>query len=155
MKRPVTWLATLGPVGSSPVAPATAGSAVATLVAWFLPVPPLATALAVLAVGTLIAVWAAGEAEKELGHDAGPIVIDEVIGQSIALLFAPHRVLVFVAAFFLFRLFDIWKPLGAREAQALPGGWGVVADDAIAGVTTLLALQALLLGQTKLGWSLL
>ena len=155
MRKPATWLASLGPVGSSPVAPATAGSAVVTLVAWFLPVPPLTAALAMLAAGTLIAVWAAGEAEKELGHDAGPIVIDEVIGQSIALLFAPHRVFVFVAAFFLFRLFDIWKPLGAREIQALPGGWGVVADDVIAGLTTLAALQGLLFAQAKLGWTLL
>jgi phosphatidylglycerophosphatase A len=124
-------------------------------VAWFLPVPPLAATLALLAVGTLIAVWAAGAAEKDLGHDAGPIVIDEVIGQSLALLFAPHRIGAFVAAFFLFRLFDIWKPLGAYQAQALPGGWGVVADDAIAGVTTLLALQGLLFAQAKLGWALL
>jgi phosphatidylglycerophosphatase A len=137
------------------VAPATAGSAVVTAIAWFLPVPPLAAALALLAAGTLVAVWAAGEAEKELGHDAGPIVIDEVIGQSIALLFAPHRIAVFVAAFLLFRLFDIWKPLGAREAQALPGGWGVVADDAIAGLTTLLALQALLFAQARLGWTVI
>jgi len=78
-----------------------------------------------------------------------------VIGQSIALLFAPHRIAVFVAAFLLFRLFDIWKPLGAREAQALPGGWGVVADDAIAGLTTLLALQALLFAQARLGWTVI
>ena len=155
MKRPATWLATLGPVGYAPVAPATAASAVVVAIGWFLPVLPLAGALALLAVGTLVAVWAAGEAEHELGHDAGPIVIDEVIGQSIALLFAPHHVGAFVAAFFLFRLFDIWKPLGAHQAQALPGGWGVVADDAIAGATSLLALQGLLLAQAKLGWSLL
>jgi phosphatidylglycerophosphatase A len=153
--RPVTWLATLGPVGYSPVAPATAASAVVVAVAWFLPSVPLADALALLGVATLIAVWAAGEAEKDLGHDAGPIVIDELVGQTIGLLFAPHRIGVFIAAFFLFRLFDIWKPLGAHQAQALPGGWGVVADDAIAGATTLLALQALLLAQSKLGWSLL
>jgi phosphatidylglycerophosphatase A len=82
-------------------------------------------------------------------------VIDELVGQWIALLFAPHRIGVFVAAFFLFRLFDIWKPLGAHEAQALPGGWGVVADDAIAGATTLLVLQGLLFAQAKLGWALL
>lgn len=155
MKRPATWLATLGPVGYSPVAPATAGSAVVVAVAWFLPVLPLAGALALLAVGTLIAVWAAGEAEKELGHDAGPIVIDEVIGQSIALLFAPHRIGAFVAAFFLFRLFDIWKPLGAYQAQALPGGWGVVADDAIAGTTTLAVLQGALWAQARFGWTLI
>ena len=155
MKRPATWLATLGPVGYSPVAPATAASAVVTAVAWFLPTMPLAGAIALLAVSALIAVWAAGEAEQELGHDAGPIVIDELVGQWIALLFAPHRIGVFVAAFFLFRLFDIWKPLGAHEAQALPGGWGVVADDAIAGATTLLVLQGLLFAQAKLGWALL
>lgn len=155
MKRPATWLATLGPVGYVPVAPATAASAVVVVVGWFLPVLPLAGALALLAVAALIAVWAAGEAEKELGHDAGPIVIDELVGQSIALLFAPHRIGVFVAAFFLFRLFDIWKPLGAHQAQALPGGWGVVTDDAIAGATSLLALQGLLLALSKLGWTVL
>src|SRR5262249_15573225 len=117
----------LGPAGLSPVAPATAGSALVTAIAWFLPVPTLPVFFACLVVGAAIAVWAAGEAEKDLGHDAGPIVVDEAVGQTLALLFAPHRPTVFVAAFFLFRLFDIWKPLGAREAQALPGGYGIVA----------------------------
>jgi len=155
VKRPVVWLASLGPAGWSPVAPATVGSALVTAIAWFTPVPSLPVALAVLALGTLVAVWVAGEAEKDLGHDAGPIVIDEAVGQSLALLFAPHRPLVFVAAFVLFRIFDVWKPLGAREAQALPGGWGVVADDVIAGLTTLLVVQGLLAAQARLGWGLL
>jgi len=145
----------LGPAGLSPVAPATAGSALVVAIAWFLPVPALPIFFGCLALGTAIAVWAAGEAEKDLGHDAGPIVIDEAVGQTLGLLLAPHRLTVFIAAFFLFRLFDIWKPLGAREAQALPGGWGIVADDVIAGVTTMLALQALLWAQTKLGWAIL
>lgn len=155
MKRPVVWLASLGPAGWSPVAPATAGSALVTLIAWFLPVPSLPVFLGLLVVGTLIAVWVAGEAEKDLGHDAGPIVIDEAIGQTLALMFAPHRIGVFVAAFFLFRFFDIWKPLGARESQAAPGGWGVVADDVIAGITSMLALHGLLWLQARMGWALL
>ena len=155
MKRPVVWLASLGPAGWSPVAPATAGSALIALIGWFLPVPPLTAALAFLGAGTVAAVWIATEAEKDLGHDAGPIVVDEAIGMSIALFFAPHRPLVFLAAFLLFRVFDIWKPLGAREAQALPGGWGIVADDVIAGLTTLGVLQGLLWLQAKLGWALL
>lgn len=155
MTRPVVWLASLGPAGWSPFAPATVGSAVVCAIGWFLPVPSLPIALAILAVGTLVAVWIANEAEKDLGHDAGPIVIDEVIGQSIALLFAPHRPLVFLAAFFLFRVFDVWKPLGAREVQVLPGGWGIVADDVIAGLTTLGVLQALLWAQAKLGLAIL
>ncbi|TMQ71618.1 MAG: phosphatidylglycerophosphatase A, partial [Candidatus Eisenbacteria bacterium] len=120
MKGLLRALATMGPVGYAPVAPATAGSAVVVLVGWFLPVAPLALTLALLVVGTLLAVWLAGEAEKELGHDAHPIVIDEVIGQSLALLFVPHTLVAFAAAFVLFRVFDVWKPLGAREIQRLP-----------------------------------
>jgi len=155
VRRPVVWLASLGPAGWSPIAPATAGSALVTAVGWFLPVPSLPVTCALIALGTLVAVWVAGEAEKDLGHDAGPIVIDEAVGQTLALLFAPHRIGVFVAAFLLFRLFDIWKPLGAHQAQRLPGGWGIVADDAIAGVTSMLALQALLWAQGRLGLALL
>ncbi len=127
-------LATMGPVGYAPIAPATAGSAVVALIGWFIPPPALPVALALIALGTLVAVYLCGEAEKTLGHDAKPIVADEVIGQSLALLFVPHTVIAFFAAFVLFRVFDVWKPLGANQAQRLPGGWGVVADDFIAGL---------------------
>lgn len=153
-RHPATWLAMLGPAGFSPVAPATAGSALVVAVGWFLPVPPLPMALGLLLVGTAIAVWCAGEAEKELGHDAGPITVDEAIGQSITLLFCPHRVGAFVLAFALFRLFDIWKPPLADRAQSLPGGWGIVADDAVAGVVALAVLQAMLWAQAQLGWAI-
>ncbi len=152
-KRPATWLAMLGPAGLSPVAPATAGSALIVAIGWFTPVPNLPVFFALLVVGTAIAVWAAGEAELDLGHDAGPICIDEAIGQAIALLFCPHRITAFVAAFVLFRLFDVWKPLGASEAQRLPGGYGIVADDVIAGIVSMAALHVLLLLQMKLGFS--
>jgi phosphatidylglycerophosphatase A len=129
------FIATLGPVGSAPLAPATAGSAVVALVGYFVPVPALWVALLLILACAVLAVWSAGEAEKTLGHDARPIVIDEVVGQSLALLFVPHSPLAFLAAFVLFRGFDVLKPLGAREIQRLPGGWGVVADDVIAGLT--------------------
>jgi phosphatidylglycerophosphatase A len=131
----VRVVATLGPVGYFPVAPATFASAVVVAFAWFLPTPPLAAALALIAAGALAAVWVCDRAEKDLGHDAHPIVADEVVGQSIALLFVPHSPLAFLASLALFRVFDVWKPLGAREAQNLPGGWGIVADDVIAGLT--------------------
>ena len=136
MSRVARVIATLGPVGYLPVAPATWASAVVTLAAWFLPVPPLSMALAALTLGTAFAVWACHEAEKTLGHDAHPIVLDELIGQSIALLGVPHSWGAFVAAFALFRLFDIWKPLGARRAQELSGGLGIVADDVVAGAVS-------------------
>jgi phosphatidylglycerophosphatase A len=135
------FIATLGPIGYVPIAPATAASAVVVLVGWFLPVPPLWVALACLFVGIGLAGWIAGEAEKDLGHDAHPIVIDEVVGQSVTLLFVPHDWGAFAAALVLFRIFDVWKPLGANEAQKLPGGWGVVADDVIAGLAACLVLH--------------
>lgn len=142
MKPLVRVLSTLGFVGYFPVAPATAASAVVTLVGWFLPVPPLAAALVLIAGGGALAVWICGEAEKELGHDAHPIVADEVVGQSIALLGVPHDPVSFFASFALFRVFDVWKPLGARESQRLPGGIGVVTDDVIAGITACATLHA-------------
>ncbi|HVP14921.1 MAG TPA: phosphatidylglycerophosphatase A [Terriglobales bacterium] len=143
MKRIATFIATLGPVGSVPVAPATAGSAVVALVGYFLPSPPLAWLGVLFVAGTALAIWTAGAAEKILGHDAKPIVIDEAVGQSLALLLVPRAPAEFAASFVLFRIFDVWKPLGAREAQKLPGGWGVVADDVIAGVTACLAVHAI------------
>ena len=152
MRPLLRFLATLGPAGYAPVAPATAGSAVVALIGWFLPVPPLVVTLALLAVGTAVAVWIAGEAEKDLGHDAHPIVIDEVVGQSLALLFVPHTVIAFVAAFVLFRIFDVWKPLGAREIQRLPGGLGIVADDVIAGLTACGAFHAGVWAGQAIGW---
>ncbi len=137
----VRVLATLGFVGFLPIAPATWASAVVALVGYFLPAPPLAAAIAILLAGAALAVWICGEAEKELGHDAHPIVADEVIGQSIALLGVRHDPLSFALSFVLFRVFDVWKPLGAREAQRFPGGWGVVTDDVIAGLTACLTLH--------------
>jgi len=141
MRALARFVATLGPAGFFPVAPATFGSAIVALIGWFLPVPPLPVTFVLLAIGTAIAIWVCGEAEKDLGHDAKPIIADEVIGQSIALLFMPHTIMAFVAAFLVFRVLDVWKPFGAREAQKLPGGFGIVADDAIAGTVSLIVLQ--------------
>jgi phosphatidylglycerophosphatase A len=146
------FLATLGPVGYAPIAPATAASAVVTLAAWFIPALPLAETLALLAVGTVIAGWIAGEAEKDLGRDAKPIVVDEVVGQCLALLFVPHTVVAFIAAFLLFRVFDVWKPLGANDVQNWSGGAGVVADDVIAGLTACAAFHIGSWGLRSLGW---
>ncbi len=151
MKALVRALATLGPVGYVPIAPATAASAVTALVAWWLPVPPLGWALLLLAGGGLAAVAVCDLAERDLGHDAHPIVADEVIGQSIALLFAPRLWWVYVAALVLFRVFDVFKPLGAHRAQSLPGGWGIVADDVMAGLMSCATLQALIWGLREIG----
>jgi len=143
------FLARLGPAGFAPLAPATAGSALVALIGWFLPVPPIAVTACLIVLGTLVAVWACGEAEKTLGHDAKPIVADEAVGQSLALLYVPHHWAAFVLAFLLFRGFDVWKPLGADQAQSLPGGWGIVADDFIAGITSCVAFHLVTLALVR------
>lgn len=130
--------------GFFPLAPATFASALVTLVVWLVvPVSPVVEGLVALAL-VPVAVWSAHQAEKRLGHDAHPIVVDEVLGQWIALWAVPRSALWMGAGFLLFRFFDIAKPLGVYRLQSLPGGWGIVADDALAGVYARLVLGALI-----------
>jgi phosphatidylglycerophosphatase A len=92
----------------------------------------------------VVGIWAGGRVERVLGtKDPGLIVIDEVAGMllSVLLLPLPHTIGVLLTAFFLFRLFDIWKPFPARESQALAGGLGVMLDDLIAGVYALILVM--------------
>lgn len=90
------------------------------------------------------AVWSAGLTARALGKkDPQIVVIDEVLGQWIAFAGAREYTPVsYLAAFALFRLFDIWKPWPVRQLEALPGGWGINADDLMAGVYAALVLFA-------------
>jgi phosphatidylglycerophosphatase A len=145
MSRLALLLATGFGLGRLPIAPATWASAAVAL----LLIPDAMRAPAVLAAALAVVlaagVWASGEAEKTLGHDAKPIVIDEVAGMLLAVIAVPRGdgppYLFLAAAFLLFRFFDILKPPPIRQAQALPGGWGVVADDVLAGLATNVALR--------------
>ncbi|MCU1264684.1 MAG: Phosphatidylglycerophosphatase A-like protein [Acidobacteria bacterium] len=97
----------------------------------------IAVELIVIAVVSLVGIWAATRTEKLAGRkDPGKVVIDEVAGQLIALLpvlpFAPEWLSI-VAAFLLFRLFDIVKPYPARRMENLESGLGIMSDDLVAG----------------------
>ncbi len=129
-----TWFGS----GYSPWAPGTAGSlaAVAIAVALHAWAGFGRAGFALLAVVFFVpAVWAAGvTAQVVKREDPSIVVIDEVIGQWLAL--AGARVFNWksvLAAFLLFRLFDIWKPFPVRQLEALPGGVGINADDVMAG----------------------
>ena len=77
----------------------------------------------------------ATEAEHHFGGiDPGPVVIDEVIGMLVTLAFVPVNLTGAIVAFVLFRLLDVVKPWPARRLEHLPGGFGVVLDDVMAGV---------------------
>jgi len=132
--------------GFTPAAPGTAGSILGILIFWFI---PLGTALQIFitAVILIIGVWSSGFVEKEKGKDPQIVVIDEVAGQWTALLFIPKEINWFIAAFLLFRLFDIAKPFPINRSQNLGGGWGIMIDDIIAGIYANVILQiGLLLG---------
>ncbi len=146
MKRLALTLATGFGAGFSPVAPGTAGAALAAVLYLLFPDPSkgwsaVAALGAAVVVGFFIGVWASNEAEKVYGHDSGRIVIDEIVGMWIVLLWIPKRWELVVAGFFLCRFFDIVKPFPAGRSQSLPGGWGVMVDDVIAGIYGNAALQ--------------
>jgi phosphatidylglycerophosphatase A len=92
----------------------------------------------------IVAVPAASSAEREFGHDGGPIVVDEIVGQWIAIAGLPATPLSLGAAFFFFRAFDVLKPFPAGRSQKLPGGWGVLADDVFAGIYAAIATRVLI-----------
>jgi phosphatidylglycerophosphatase A len=133
--------------GYAPVAPGTAGSlgglliAIALSYAGFGRLTLLALAAILLAPG----IWSASVVAKETNStDPQIVVVDEVIGQWITLAgTAVYNWKSWLAAFVLFRLLDMWKPAPARQLENLPGGWGIVADDVMAGLYGALAIFVL------------
>jgi len=128
-------IATVGFVGYTPFAPGTAGSLVATLAFILMPtyLPHVPFTLASIAL-FLLAVWAADRHASADNPDPSEVVIDEVMGMVVATAYLPLTPLVLIASFALFRVFDIAKPFPVRQFEKLPGGWGIVMDDVIAGV---------------------
>lgn len=123
------------------MASGTVGSFVALVAIWLLPLTPLRIAIALVVV-IVVGIWAGSRVERVVGRkDPGVIVIDEVAGMLLAVILLPRTIPVLVTAFFLFRLFDVWKPFPARESQALTGGMGVMVDDLIAGLYALVLVM--------------
>jgi phosphatidylglycerophosphatase A len=147
--RVALLLATAFGAGYSPIAPGTAGSAVALLILWLVPFSPMGLIVFLLGV-TFFGTWAAHVAEAAIGDkDPGVIVIDEVAGMTLSVLVLPLTLPVLLAGFVLFRIFDVVKPFPANRLQALAGGVGVMIDDLIAG---LYALVVLLAARAITGW---
>jgi phosphatidylglycerophosphatase A len=143
-------LATLGPIGRLPKAPGTWGSAFAAAIApwFFLPFGCLAR-LAALILLFLAGVWAAHRTEAVSGvHDASCVIIDELVGQWIAMLplAASASAWEILIALALFRLFDISKPWPVSTLDRnVPGGLGAMVDDVAAGALAAAALYVVLL----------
>jgi phosphatidylglycerophosphatase A len=139
VKRVAIVLSTWFGCGYFPWGPGTIGSLAAVLIAAALHTWLGADRLELLLLTLLLlgpAIWAATQTERLLDReDPGLVVIDEVLGQWVTLLGATAlRWKTFVAAFILFRLFDIWKPWPVRWFETLPEGIGIIADDLAAGL---------------------
>jgi len=146
--RLAVFLATAGYSGYFPIAPGTVGSAVGLLVyaaiRWAQsPVLPIVEVLVILSLFAA-GVWASTAAERHFGGiDPGPIVLDEVVGMLMTLAFIPVGLSGALAGFVLFRIFDVIKPFPARRFEALHGGLGVMADDAMAAIYANVSLRLL------------
>ncbi|MBT3256468.1 MAG: phosphatidylglycerophosphatase A [Deltaproteobacteria bacterium] len=137
-----TWFGS----GLSPVASGTFGTlAAAPLVALSGIFSPLSSVL-ILMIMTLVAIWASQVVHNLLNRvDPSEVVIDEVAGFLLTMLWVPLSWGTLLAGFLLFRLFDIWKPWPAEPAERLHGGLGIVLDDLVAGLYANLGLRFILL----------
>ena len=96
--------------------------------------------VAITIIITLLGVYVSNKVEPDWGEDSSRVVIDEVAGMLISILFIPANIYFLLAGFILFRFFDIVKPLYIRKMEALPGGSGVMMDDVLAGIYSNLLL---------------
>ena len=131
--------------GYLPKAPGTWGSLVGLLLFFLLHTLTLQIYLAVVAGIFVLGTFAAGEAEKIMDRkDPGLVVIDEIVGILITMIAIPATPLTMALGFILFRIFDIWKPFPIRLIdQRFHGGLGIMLDDIVAGIFSLVILQVL------------
>ena len=126
--------------GFSPFAPGTAGALLATLI-WLALSCAVSPTLLLIITALLIGIFTIAGIRSANAVEPIWVVVDEMVGVWIPLLAAPAGNLWYaLAAFALFRLFDIFKPLGIRKMEYLKGGVGVMMDDILAGIYSLILL---------------
>jgi len=131
--------------GYSPIASGTVGSMVALafyLIPGFESLFVIGTSIIVV---FTLGIKASSTMELRYGHDPSEVTIDEVVGMWISLIFLPKRISIAIAAFFIFRIFDIIKIFPSRKFDNMHGGFGIMMDDVIAGVYANIVLQLALL----------
>ena len=145
LKKLIHFLAFGFGAGKAAVAPGTFGTLVGIpIYLLLLPVSALIYAV-IVSVMFGLGVWFCQVTEKDLGvHDHPGIVWDEIVGYLITMFMAPVGWVWIVAGFFLFRLFDIWKPFPIRQIERrIQGGLGNMLDDALAGFYSLAAMHGI------------
>ena len=131
-------IATFFHIGYVPICPGTVASFVTAFILFFIPEIPVGYLVITLIILFFIGLWTSGKVEiQSKKHDPAKIVIDEVFGMFISLLFVPKILWLYFIAFLLFRFFDVTKFFPSNFAEKLSGGLGIMLDDLIAGLWTL------------------
>ena len=139
------WFSTVLKVGYLPIAPGTWGSLVALLI-WYVIIGHISSTTLIILILTIFVfgVYTSSITERQMDKkDPSVVVIDEWVGQWIALLFLPKSLLWGFVAFAIFRLFDIWKPYPIKTLDNMPSGWGIMLDDVLAGIYALVVVSVL------------
>ena len=127
--------------GYIPFASGTFGS-LAALVLYFIPGFEKPTVLIpAIVVFSIYGIYLGNIFEKQYGKDPAECTIDEVAGMWISLLFIPKHIFPIIIAFFIWRVFDIFKPFPVKQAEQLPGGYGIMLDDILGGIYTCLIMN--------------
>lgn len=135
-------IATFFGVGKIPWAPGTWASIAAIPLFYFVMERPLLHGGLLVGI-YFLGVYASGRLEAQMKEkDPSCAVIDEVLGMGIAMFLIPAKGPFIIMALILFRLFDIWKPYPIRKLEKLPGGWGIMTDDLVAGFYAFFFLHA-------------
>ena len=139
------FIATLGPLGYSPIAPGTVGSALACLI-YIVFHPDVLLLSIIIPVGFIAGVLVSDRTERFLNEkDSSHIVVDEFVGYLVSVFLIPFCIPNAILAFLLFRAFDIIKPTPIRQLERrIPGGLGIMIDDILAGVCANLVLRLIL-----------
>jgi phosphatidylglycerophosphatase A len=146
-------LATALGAGYAPVAPGTFGSAAGLLLWWLLPASPFSQLVAIAVVFGL-GVWSGSIAERHYkSADPSYVVLDEVLGMLITMFMIPSSWVALLSGFVIFRVTDVVKPYPANRLEALHGGFGIMADDAMAGVYANVALRVVLMFLAWVGFA--
>ncbi len=146
LRSPWFWIYSTGGIGASPWAPGTLASAACVLIWRLAPSSDWRVFLTLLVCLSLVGLVASDRAIRETGlKDPSVVVIDEWLGQGVALMAAPHSWSGAGLAFVFFRVFDILKPPPVSLLERAPGGVGIMLDDVGAGLLAALCLHFLIL----------
>ena len=149
----ILMLATGFGVGLSPVAPGTLGTLLAIPIYLILYRIPFPFYVLIIVFLLFVSIWISDRAQKHSGKmDDQRIVIDEIMGFLVTMLWVDRKAFLIIIAFFLFRFFDIVKPPPIRRLEKLKGGYGIVLDDVLAGVYANVILHLIHFISRKASW---